>query len=230
MGLHFPKIHLDSHTLGNLVKNLSPAAALVPGVGVVGAGLLSAAGDLARGKNVKQAALGGVENAALGGGLASLAGKAGIGTGAHLGFGLGGAQTATPAVNIGPLPGASAMGVPGGVGPASGLTETVAGTPGNFAGHLLSAGKGLAGFAEAHPNATSGALQGLGSITSSGSENRLRNAEAAQLEQKTGETQFDFDARKRREAALAPIWSSLGTSIGSGYPGVAKNPYAPTVG
>ena len=66
-------IRFDKHTLGNLMKNVSPALAFTP-LGPLGAAGLSALGDLGRGKNLKQAAIGGVENAAIGSGLHAGAG------------------------------------------------------------------------------------------------------------------------------------------------------------
>lgn len=246
-------VRFDSHTLGNLAKNASPAAALVGGpLGVALAGGLSAAGDLGRGKNIGQALRGGVQNAALGAGLqggvgalksavhgagapalpgvastASVPGAAPISAAPDLihaaGAGLpsstedflaqraaGGAASAIPSV-------ASAL--PGAVAPASG---------GGLLSGLAHAGGKALSFAEAHPNAASGALQGLGAITTSGSENRLRNAQANNLEQNAGETRYDFERRKQRDATLAPTWSALGTSFGTGgYSGAAKNPYLP---
>lgn len=225
------KIRFDSHTLGNLAKNLAPAVAFTP-AGMVGAGLLGAVGGLARGEKVGRALKSGVSNAAIGGGLSAAAGKIGLGQGARSGaefFHLPGAPSApTPDTQIGAVPGPSSMASGGGsavtngaiqTGASAGLPgATVPGGQGNAVGRLL-------GFAEAHPNATAGALQGAGSIIGSTAENRLRNAQADTLEQQAGETRYDFERRKMRDQQLAPVWGALGTGGAQGYAGIAKNPY-----
>ena len=112
----------------------------------------------------------------------------------------------------------------------SGILDSL-GNPGSPLGTVArTAGTGLkskAGslldFAEAHPNATSGLLSGLGSIQSSGSENRLRNAQANALEQTGGLTANELAQRKASQASLAPLWSSFAS--GPGRTPVAANPY-----
>lgn len=84
-------------------------------------------------------------------------------------------------------------------------------------------------FAEAHPNATAMGLQAVGNLASAGAENRLADAQADALEQRTGESLYDFEQRKRREAELVPLWSALGTTVGNRGGAVAPNPYLPRV-
>jgi hypothetical protein len=88
-------------------------------------------------------------------------------------------------------------------------------------GHgAASAASNFGSFAKANPMAIGAGLQGLGSMSQSGSENRLRNAQAGQLEQNTA---FEADMKKRREAALAPLYQAF---LGQ-QQGVARNPYNP---
>ncbi len=89
-----------------------------------------------------------------------------------------------------------------------------------------SAASSVGKFVEKNPAASAMALQGVGDLASSGSESRMNDAQADILEQRADETRYDFEQRKRREAAMAPIWSSLGSTIGGNYSQVAKNPYA----
>ena len=85
----------------------------------------------------------------------------------------------------------------------------------------------VGGFVQKNPTAVGMGLQGLGSLASAGSENRMNDAQAELLEQRADETAYDFEQRKRREAALEGLWSPLGSAIGSSYAGIAANPYAP---
>ncbi len=85
-------------------------------------------------------------------------------------------------------------------------------------------------FAEAHPNAAGAGLTALGNIAGNDSENRLRNAQAATLERQLGETEYDFQRRKEREAQYAAIWAPLGTAIGSGLSGQMTPPNLPRTG
>ncbi len=64
-----PRIRFDSHTLGNLVKNLAPVAGTVVGgpLGLLAAGGLSTLGDLGRGKNIGESLRGAPSNIALAG-------------------------------------------------------------------------------------------------------------------------------------------------------------------
>ncbi len=241
-------IRFDSHTLGNLLKNASPVASLAIGgpLGLAATGGLSALGDLGRGKNIGEALKGGVQNAAIGGGLQ--AGQAALAShGGLSGLFSGGGDAGGP-----PLPAPASVSVPGVTPPPSAtdyLSSLDAGKPAAGAGSLFSTnaaapisqapggflstvGKkagGVLDFAEAHPNATSGVLQGLGGIASSGSENRLRNAQANALEQTGGLTANELAQRKASQAALAPIFSALNQQNFT-RPAVRPNPYATVSG
>ena len=81
-------------------------------------------------------------------------------------------------------------------------------------------------FAEAHPNATAGALSAAGDLASSGSENRLRDAQASRLEEDTADTQYERMRRRQREAEYANLWSPLGQAVRDNYSSIPANPYA----
>lgn len=66
--MKFLGIRLDSHTLGNLIKNVSPALAFTP-LGLAGAGAAAALGGKLRGESTGQAIRSGLSNAAIGGGV-----------------------------------------------------------------------------------------------------------------------------------------------------------------
>ncbi len=71
-------VRLDSHSLGNLVKNASPALAFTP-AGFLGAALTSVAGDALRGKkDIGGVLRGALTNASLGTGAHALTGRAGL--------------------------------------------------------------------------------------------------------------------------------------------------------
>lgn len=214
-----------------MLKNVAPLAAFTP-LGVVGAGLLGAAGELGRGKNIGQAARAGLSNAAIGAGATSVAGHFGVGPGTHLGLGLGG-HAAPVASTVPPAPANPLLSPNGNLNPIQagvrGVPATVTATPPS--GGILGAGKGLLNFAEEHPTAAGMALQGVGNIATADSENRLRNAQAARLEREIGESEYDFQQRKAREAQYHDLWAPLGTAFGSGLSrGVAPNPYLPAGG
>lgn len=85
-------------------------------------------------------------------------------------------------------------------------------------------------FAKDNPNATGMALQGVGNLATAGAENRLTNAQAAVLEQKLGESDFDFKRRQRNTTQYDQLWSPLGTAIGQNLNAPSSNPYAPRLG
>lgn len=226
------------HGLGDLAKNVSPLLAFTP-AGAIGAGLLSATGGALRGEKAGRIAKGALTNVALGGGLASAANKLGVGSGAHLGFGLG--ETTPSAANAdrlasvsgGPIPSGSVVdsatqAVTGATGaPGAASTLATAPEPLSVAGRLASVPGRVLSFAEAHPNAAAGALQGLGEISTSGAKNRLVNAEADKLEREGRESEFDFLQRRAREDQYANLWGPLGQVVAGNYGAVAKNPYLP---
>lgn len=220
-------IRFDKHTLANLTKNLAPVAGVALGgpAGLALAGGLGAVGELGRGKNIGQALKAGLSNAAVA--------TAGEGVAGHFGFhGVGGlGASAPPPITPSAVPAAAPTVNTGGLALPSTPDLTVASDspvdPRGFLDKVGDTGRGVLDFAEKHPNAASGALQAVGGLASSGSENRLRNAQAASLEQQAGETQYDADQRKRRAALYAPIFSSLSDSPTAGYANVSANPYLP---
>lgn len=230
-------VHIDSHTLGNLAKNLAPAVAFTP-LGVLGAGALAAGGEFARGGNVKSALTSGLENAGIGGGLAAAAGGLGIGSGARIGFGIGqgaaggagAASTAAPSASVAPAAGSGfdESAVTGLNASSGGLATT-----GQSVGSRLAALPGQAlSFAEAHPNAAAGTLQGIGAIANRGAQNNLLNAQTAATQAQATDTSdqaalsaYQLQQLKNRDAALQPIFASALNGAGP-RPGVRADPYA----
>lgn len=205
------RIRFDNRTLGNLIKNgaIAGGTALGGPLGLAVAGAGSAAGQKALGGSWKDAAGAGLKGAATAGTL-----HAGMGAAKGLlNHGAGSAASAAP----GALPNST---IPSGTGLVGG------GDPG-FAGHALSAGGKALKFAEAHPNATAGALNAVSGLATAGSQNRMAGAQADLLEKQAEETEYEFQQRKARDAALAPTWSALGSTIGGNYANVAANPYLP---
>lgn len=213
-------IRFDKHTLGNLVKNVSPAAALIGGpVGLAAAGGLSALGDLGRGKNIGEALKGGVKNAALGAGL-----NAGVGAlrGA-LNTGVNSASSALPSA-------ATDTVARGGLSLPSVPNVTTAATkavdPRNIVERALDVGKGVGKFAMDHDKIAGSVLETGGDLLMGGANRRGFDARTALDEQQLAESRYDFERRKARNAQMAPLWSALGTTIGQGHK-IAPNPYLP---
>lgn len=206
-------IHLDKRSVGNLIKNLAPALAFTP-VGALGAGIAAGVGGLARGENLKTAALSGVKNAAIGGGL-----KAGAGAlrGALNGGAASGGGVSVPAA-------------PGGIPiPASA----------NFTGTQIPSGTGLVGgggpgilskslgFIKENPSASAMGLNAIGGLATSGAQNRAANAQAGLLEQEQDQNAYDLLRRKKRDEELDPLYGGLGTALGQSLSRpIAPNPYA----
>lgn len=216
--------------VGNLLKNVSP---FVPG-GALASGLVAAAGEGIRrgGKaNLDQLAKAGVSNAALSSGL-----KIGKGALQNARAAKQAAMTPLPAeplsIPTGSLVQDTGMGHIG-VGGQAGAAFTPANAglvPPSGGGFLSGIGKGAARvgrFAEAHPTATGMALQGIGNIAGSDSENRLRNAQARRLEQQIGESDYDFRRRQANETAYDDLWAPIGSAIGTGLSKRSTNPYLP---
>lgn len=187
-------IRLDSHTLGNLVKNVSPAAALIPGVGPATAALLagggSAVGDALRGKSPDLGSA--LTNAGLSYGLGSVLGGGG-GAGANL-------RDVLPDAPPPPQPG---------------ILSRVTSGIGDKAGDLAS-------FAEHHPTAAAGALQGIGQLSSlpaQGAQARLLNTQADQAA-------YDLKRKQSQDKALEGLRQQLAAIIGQSVaqPGYGQVP------
>lgn len=214
-----PKIRIDRHSLGNLAKNVAPFAAFTP-LGVVGAGLLGAAGELGRGKNIGEAAKAGLSSAAQGAGATSIAGHFGVGPGTHLGFGIGSGGAPAPSpTGVVPHGNLALPDVPD-------LTKAAPISTGARVGHALDVG---ANFLGDHDKVAGAVVNTAGNLLTGGNERRVDAANADLLEQQANESRYDFDRRKARDAQLAPIWSSLGTAVGNGF-AASRNPYLPAGG
>lgn len=210
-GLKKAGIRIDSHTFGNLLKNVAPALAFTP-VGVIGAGIAGAVGGKLRGESTGQALKSGVSNAAIGG-TAKLASGAIRGALAH------GAPGALPSAAPGggiPIPAdANLTGavIPSGTAPI--------GTGGQGLGIKGAIGK-VGGFIEKHPTATAMGLQSIGNLATSGTQNRIQGAQASLLEQEVAEA----ERRRKNQLELAPAYGALGTALGQSIAQpVAPNPY-----
>lgn len=230
------RIRFDDRTLSNLTRNAAVGAGTVMGggAGLALAGLGSAAGrGLAPGANIGDMARAGLTGAATAGALHS---GAGLLRNAVNRIGSGASSAATPSLEslasrpipemstIGgasPLP-SSAAAAP--VGAGASAAANVAGTVTEPAGRGLLSRAGS--FVKGNPMAAAMALQGAGGLATSGSQNRLNDLQSEALEQRIGESEYDFERRRRRDEALAPIWSNLGNMNG-GYSSIAANPYLP---
>lgn len=201
-------IHLDSHTLGNVLKNVSPALAFTP-LGLAGTAAASAIGDLSRGKNIGQAALGAGENVALGAGARTGAG--------FLRNALN--PTANPSVLTGALPGPSSLatqavdGAPALAGtsaPSAGLPAlSTPVPPSGFADKLTSAAKGVGSFIKDNPTAAGQIGSAAGNLVTAGPRNAEATAQTGLLRQQLEQNQYDLARRKASDLALEPIREAL---------------------
>lgn len=95
-------------------------------------------------------------------------------------------------------------------------------------GGFLSGTKSAGSWLASHPQAVSGALQGAGQIGQMGSENAMRKAQTTSIDLNNQQSQYEMEAKKRRDAALAPLLAAFQGMIQSqmAHPSqVAKNPY-----
>lgn len=231
------RIRFDKRTLGNLTRNVATGAGAVIGGP---AGLALAAGGNALGSaiqpggNLRGALKAAGQGAAAAGGLRAGAGllnsaRGALSSGSAPSVATGGGGAAPAAIP--PVDGAldalptelPHVGItPGTIAPtaAPGAFRSALNAVGDAAGNV---GK----FAAKNPTAVGYGLQAAGNLATAGTENRMNEAQARLLEQRAGETEYDFEQRKRRDAALAPLWSQLGSTFDSNYSGIARNPYAP---
>lgn len=214
------RIRIDDRTAGNLLKNGAIAGGTLVG-GPVGLAIGAGGGILG------QAALGGNLKESLNAGFKGAANtgfaQAGKGMLSHIGGGAPAGVSAAPTpAPIGAVEhgGLALPGTPDLTTIANAPKPSMLATVGDRAG-------GVFDWAADHPNAAAGALQGVGALATSGANNRTANAQADLMEKQAEETEYDFQRRKARDAQLAPVWSSLGSTIGSNYGGVARNPYLP---
>jgi hypothetical protein len=213
MGLHLPKIRFDSHTLGNLVKNVAPVAGTLVGgpLGLAVAGGLGVAGEAGRGHTkFSQLAKAGLSNAALAG-----AGEAGAG---HFGFhGIG---AGTP-----PIPSATtsvSQNLDGSY--ASPVTNAATSAVDEGPGTLGKIGSGIGkvgGWVGDHDKTSAAVLGGLGNLGTAGSQNRLLNAQADIASQTAQQNAYEQKRREAQDLALEPLRQALYGKLGQnlGYAG-----------
>lgn len=214
--------------------NLRPLAPIAGGVlgGIVGgpagaawgAGLARGLDDKAHGSSwqdsLKHGATTGVLTYAGGKGLEKLRSAFG---GAQPGF------TPSSSAPIDPAENLSGVGSSGPAFGAGGATPTPSVGGGGSGFSLGSAVKGIGSFAQKNPQATGLALQGLGNLGTMGSENAYRRAQTHALDLNNQGSEYELEAKKRRDAALAPLMAlmqgQLQQRMNTPYQ-VAKNPYS----
>lgn len=203
-GIHISPHHasFNRDQFGNLLKNVAPVAGMFMG-GPLGAALAGGLGSAA-GRGMQHGA-----------NLGNILGQGALGAGIA-GAGNGGMHALQAAFSP-----SSAVSTAGEWGsPASGLNAGRAGQAVAQLGEPSRLGSALSGvghFAHDYPGAISGGLQGIAQIPQMGSENRLRNAQANQMEQQAGESAYDFQTRKARDAALEPLRRALMAQIGQSF-------------
>jgi hypothetical protein len=232
------RVRFDSHTLGNLARNGGLAAgALIGGpAGAALAGGISAARTAARpGANFGDILKSGIGDASTAYGLNKVGGfakgalsSAGAGAGEAVQAGAAGGAP----VPIPPVPSAGGLapitqGVGGVPAPITAANVATGGGRAVVPGAFRSALNATGSFVRNNPTAAGMTLQGVGGLATAGTENRVNEAQARLLEQRAGETEYDFEQRKRRDAELAPLWSQLGSTFAANNSAVARNPYAP---
>jgi len=210
--------------LGNALKNVSPLAFLIPGIGPMAAAGLGAAGS-ALGRGIQHGAnLGDILKQGAQGGSMAYGGAQGLGA-LKAAFAPSSSAAGTLAAQS---PGESAaakfmasQAAPEtSVGGISFPAVQAAALPAQTAGGssmLADALRGTGSFLKANPMAVGQGLQGLGQLSQMSSENRLRNAQA-------GISEAELTMLKNRQAALAPLLALLQGQ----QQGVRPNPYGST--
>lgn len=207
--------------LGNAAKNAAPLlGAFVPGVGMLGAGLIGAAGaGIQKGANLGSILSAGGTDAALSGGLSALKGAFVPSSGAPPvpvspdAINAAG-QSATNAANAAMNGGASAA-----TSGMAGAAPQVAGAAARGAG----LGSKILNFADKHPEALGGFFQGIAGMPEANARAKMAQAEADRIA-------LENEMAQSRAKALAPIQQALMAQFqqrAQGYP-IAANPY--TVG
>ena len=161
-GLKNLGVRFDSHTLGNLVKNLAPVAGTVIGgpLGLAAAGGMGAVGELGRGGNLSDALKAGLSNAAIGG-AGQLAGSTLFGYHGGLG-GLGGIGGGASSAGGAALPSSIPLqtGMSGGLSPSS--FGAASGAVGSGGGSALSSAiplqTGMSGGLSSSPLGVTGSI------------------------------------------------------------------------
>lgn len=168
---------------------------------MIGAGLAKTGDNLAHGDSFGHALGQGALNAGIAGigagGLQALRGAFGGGAGA--------ADAVTGAFTPGSEAGA---GTAGGYLSQAPINAADSGG-GSFLGSAASGAKDVGSWIGSHPQAVGMGLQGVGQIAQSGSENALRREQARSLDLNNQSDQYAIEAKKKRDAALAPLLASF---------------------
>lgn len=226
--------------LGNAIKNVAPAAFLIPGVGPGAAaalgGLGSALGQgIRKGSNFGDILKAGATGASEAYGGSELTGGQGNSLEKLKGMFHGGGSAADKI---------AAQGVPGvQFTPSSVATTGAGGTPISLAPVASAAPTGAAGtvgglaeksalskalsFAHDNPMALAMGLQGGAQLAGMPAANALSRAQQQQIDLQNQQMQDDLENKKRRDEALAPLWKLMQQQVMGNLngPGVAQNPY-----
>lgn len=203
-----PRIRFDKHTIFNALKNVSPALAFTP-LGLGGTLAASLAGDLGRGKGIKDAALGAGENVALGAGARTGAG--------FLRNALN--PAANPNVVTSALPGPSSLATQAvdGTPALAGTTAPSAGLPAistplppkTFADKVERAARSAGSFIKDNHTAAGRIGSAVGNLATAGPRNAEAAAQTGLLRQQLEQNQYDLARRKASDLALEPIRQAL---------------------
>lgn len=201
-------IHLNLRPLAPIAGGALGGLLGGPAGAAWGSGLGRGLDDLAHGQNIGQS----LKEGALTGGATYLGGKALQQLG-----GMFQPSSAPLPTNTQYTPGADGgwSGPPGTAFNAGAAAGGGAGAPpigGGGGGAMDRLGSMLGnagGWAAKNPNAIGGALQGLGNMAGASSENRLRNAQASQLEQ----TAMETEEQRKRDLARAQAFGPLAQSL-----------------
>lgn len=189
---------------------------LLPGIGTalgagLGAGAAKTADNLFHHDSIGHALGQGVLN----GGAAYL-GAGGLSKLKSIFDGSGDAASAAGSVAQSGVPGGSMPGVQ--FAPSSGVGSMIQG-PGaasmsgnlaegsspSFLSRLGSGAASVGRFAQQNPTAAAMGLQGVGNIAQAGSENAYRKAQTHAIDLSNQQSQYEQEAKKRRDAAIAPL-------------------------
>lgn len=200
-------VRLDSHTIGNVLKNVSPAASFIPGLGIPVTAALAAGGEALRGKTKLSDLLKAAgSNAAIGGGARGLYNAAQSAAG---NLGGGGASAVTPsgpsswedaAVRSHPgMP--SAIGAAPSVAPQVGARSTLS----QLLSGAGSAASSVGQFADKH----AGGLQVAGNVAGGILGARAQDAQTGLQQQQFDLQKQQVDAQEQRRQKLAALLAPL---------------------
>lgn len=206
-------IHVNLRPLAPVAGGILGGMIGGPGGAALGAGLFKTADNKAHGDSWGHALGQGALNAGgaylASGGLSQLRnlfGGSEAGASAAGSFTPGAGYDFTP----GSAPSVGASPLTGGSGPAgsfvSGAATGGGGAGDSFLGGLGAGAKKVGSWAAEHPNAAAGALQGVGALAGAGAQNAQTKAQTRAIDLANQSNEYEMNAKKRRDAALAPLY------------------------